>query len=58
MTTPILDALLKAHLDRLTEVGPTWTEPERDQWCALFAATVAMIYPARKRRKSRAKAAQ
>ena len=52
-----LDPMLQAALDRLVEIGPTWRTPDQERWCALFVATVDLIYPAKKPRKSRAKGA-
>lgn len=57
MTEPKIDPLLKAAIDRLTEIGPTWHEDDLVRFCDVFLATVRMLYPPKARRKSRAKAA-
>lgn len=53
--TKTLDPMLVAAIDRLQERGPSWNEDEASRWGDLFLATVAMVYPAKARRKSRAK---
>lgn len=53
---PAIDPLLEAALDRLGQMTPGWYDDDRDRWCALFVSMVAMLYPTKARRKSRAKA--
>ena len=52
---PKIDPLLTAMLERLAEKGPTWNFDQRMEWCDQFGGIVAMIYPGRASRKSRAK---
>ena len=50
-----LDPMITAALAHLVEVGGKWNENDRDRWLALWGEIIAMVYPAKKPRKSRAK---